>query len=745
MEVDKKVKVEEKETNGTKGTVGEPKKTEAKEIVVVEKVETIVRDPVVSVTDSFANLALAFPSSFLSLRVSALLINLILMLFTLDFIYTPFIQTFPDLAYARVGAVTPHSARLVLRYPLPPLLEVMPAADELNREGEVEGVERLLKQESWEVHVWWRENVNVQAIGIEVEGPVELSWNEGPKVELLEENDWVGVAQLDKLLPATEYEYRFAFANSTILPVSKGQLTFRTFPAGNAAHFKFIASSCLMPNFPYRPSLSSTPSIRGFDLLASVLAKEPKRNVYGTEPESEPVSASPKTAPSPEAPAEEATTAMDNEPTPEPTEVVQQEEVPQTPLAESVTLVSETPQEAASARLPVSSVPSLPPLNLENAVSLFKSVLKGKPKEEVPESDANTEFALLLGDFIYADVPRYGGDDLEKYRRLYRRVYASDNYRKIYEHLPTLHIYDDHEITNNYVGHDNDSAAPFPRANNAYEVYQNNANYAPIRPGGNYYNFEYADSAFFVLDCRRYRTNVEQEIGDKATMLGEHQLSDFNHWLSKVNNTHTFKFVVSSVPFTTLWHGIDGQTDTWAGYPTERHEVLQKMASVPNVVIISGDRHEFAAVASAGRAGGNVLEFSTSPLNQFYLPLYSTFDTAAKTTATWTRPVERVVKNEQGEDEIEVTEEVVPEEKVLRYVREGQHKWGSFEVDTRDEEHPKLIFELFIDGQRAWRLNIPAKPVKKHPHSTALGMGRVIGQNFKHAMEAIGLWRALGL
>lgn len=50
-------------------------------------------------------------------------------------------------------------------------------------------------------------------------------------------------------------------------------------------------------------------------------------------------------------------------------------------------------------------------------------------------TSAAAEFMIFLGDFIYADVPFYYGDDKEAYRRLYRRNYASDSFRKVYERL----------------------------------------------------------------------------------------------------------------------------------------------------------------------------------------------------------------------------------------------------------------------------------------------------------------------
>ena len=55
--------------------------------------------------------------------------------------------------------------------------------------------------------------------------------------------------------------------------------------------------------------------------------------------------------------------------------------------------------------------------------------------EEPPKPVPPTEFMVFMGDFIYADVPVYFGDDKEAYRRLYRRNYNSPSFRKVYERL----------------------------------------------------------------------------------------------------------------------------------------------------------------------------------------------------------------------------------------------------------------------------------------------------------------------
>ena len=144
-------------------------------------------------------------------------------------------------------------------------------------------------------------------------------------------------------------------------------IQFHTFPdprLQTGSHFRFIATSCATPNFPYVPLQGRR--IRGFDLLAEYLWSA------------------------------NTTERVDS------------------PLGNAT---SSNISRATSA----STVPS--PLGAQ---------------EPLGSEKAPTEFMLFLGDFIYADVPLYFGDDIESYRRLYRRNYQSDSFRKVYEHLRTL-------------------------------------------------------------------------------------------------------------------------------------------------------------------------------------------------------------------------------------------------------------------------------------------------------------------
>ena len=66
---------------------------------------------------------------------------------------------------------------------------------------------------------------------------------------------------------------------------------------------------------------------------------------------------------------------------------------------------------------------------------------------DTPET-VPTEFMIFLGDFVYADVPLYFGDDKEAYRRLYRRNYQSPSFRRVYEHLRAFCIFTDISLPN---------------------------------------------------------------------------------------------------------------------------------------------------------------------------------------------------------------------------------------------------------------------------------------------------------
>ena len=65
-------------------------------------------------------------------------------------------------------------------------------------------------------------------------------------------------------------------------------------------------------------------------------------------------------------------------------------------------------------------------------------------------------------------------------------------------------------------------------------MYNADANYDSPAEGQYYYDFRYGDAAFFVLDTRRYRSDITSEDPTTHTMLGDQQLGALYNWLGKV-------------------------------------------------------------------------------------------------------------------------------------------------------------------------------------------------------------------
>ena len=142
-------------------------------------------------------------------------------------------------------------------------------------------------------------------------------------------------------------------------------------------------------------------------------------------------------------------------------------------------------------------------------------------------------------------------------------------------------------------------------------------------------------------------------------------------FLPQVNQTATFKFIVTSVPFTSLWTH-DAQIDSWAAYDSEKASLLSALHTVPNVFLLSGDRHEFAAIEfSPVNAGAHLVrEFSTSPFSMFYVPLVRTLRAASE--AVVRRTGLRIVDEEIPPEHVV---EEVPMERVIKYLPIGNYKW----------------------------------------------------------------------
>lgn len=303
-------------------------------------------------------------------------------------------------------------------------------------------------------------------------------------------------------------------------------------------------------------------------------------------------------------------------------------------------------------------------------------------------------FMLFLGDFIYIDVPHRFGYDVETYRREYRQVYASPDWPAVSASLPWLHVIDDHEIANDW---DRQTADPYTAATDPWNIYHTSLNPPAAAPNASYFVFRQGPASFFMMDTRRHRTLEHAASPHSATktMLGPEQLSSLLTFLKRDEPTGVkWKFVISSIPFTRNWRL--NSADTWAGYLYERRIILEAMWDVGmrgdgvGVVVLSGDRHEFAATAfpppknSKWPISATVHEFSTSPLSMFYLPIRS----------YWEMP---------GEGEVE--------EVCIKYAPDGNSKFGAVELEeVKGGEQGLLRFRLFVDGAETWSYVLMTPP-----------------------------------
>ncbi|UPK92905.1 hypothetical protein LCI18_003840 [Fusarium solani-melongenae] len=284
-------------------------------------------------------------------------------------------------------------------------------------------------------------------------------------------------------------------------------------------------------------------------------------------------------------------------------------------------------------------------------------------------SSKPVEMMLFLGDFIYIDLPIPLGWDAKAYYTAYRQAYASPSWSSQLRAIPWLHVYDDHEIINDWAANE---TGLYGTAMQPFWSYQGHANPpSAFGAGQTYYVFRRGGVSFFVLDTRRYRSDIALADGPEKTMLGEQQCTALVQWLESETD---YKVVVSSVPFTRNWRGPDS-ADSWSGYLWEREQILDAMKRNGGAIILSGDRHEHATTKFPPNNEGEmpVIEFSTSPLNQFYEP----FDRFHK--------------------EIEDTDISIHSHPW------GTSKFGVVSFDTSNKDRLTLHYDLIVDGSRVWQ------------------------------------------
>lgn len=236
-------------------------------------------------------------------------------------------------------------------------------------------------------------------------------------------------------------------------------------------------------------------------------------------------------------------------------------------------------------------------------------------------ADENADFFVWFGDVIYGDIASPGAPvafTRDQYRAHYRLNLGDAGLRRLLDGCPVYVGWDDHEVTDDYIGTDLSTYGSTQRLYDAYDTF---FEYLPIRdaavaadPYRTYRSFRYGALAeFFLLDVRQYRDPGAKDLCDDAanpfallqspafidedciaklraprSMLGAEQLE----WLKAglAASTARYKFVLISEPMTFI--GVLPY-DRWDGYDAERREILEYIIAnhIDGVWMLATDIH----------------------------------------------------------------------------------------------------------------------------------------------------------
>jgi phosphodiesterase/alkaline phosphatase D-like protein len=209
---------------------------------------------------------------------------------------------------------------------------------------------------------------------------------------------------------------------------------------------------------------------------------------------------------------------------------------------------------------------------------------------------------VFLGDYVYAEdrrpqpgdprVDNENANDLRSYRRKYELYRTDPGLRELHRLHPAVHIWDDHEVANNYS--DNAPApAPLQRAAAYRAAFEWIPRISYPRERSRIYKRIPIGTTvdLFLLDERQYRTGMND--GRPRSMLGASQ----RQWLLRGLRASRarWKIICNQVPVAPMDYGNGPREDNWGGYPDGREQLLGEIerSGIPDVVFMTGDAHVF--------------------------------------------------------------------------------------------------------------------------------------------------------
>lgn len=248
---------------------------------------------------------------------------------------------------------------------------------------------------------------------------------------------------------------------------------------------------------------------------------------------------------------------------------------------------------------------------LQIAFSSCQNYGRGYFSPHAHAATQDLDLYVFLGDYIYAedipaspDYPRFdpiNGNDLRSYRRKYKLYRSDAGLRELHRQHPAVHVWDDHEIENNYT---DNRPAPSPLQRTA--GYRAAFEWIPrtVDPSDRFRIYKRIPlgrmADLFVIDERQYRA---VDAADKPLkILGDTQMQ----WLiaGLKASTARWKVIANEVVIAPMNYGTGARLDAWNGYENSRALLLGEIerAGIQNVVFISGDEHVYMVNALASDA-----------------------------------------------------------------------------------------------------------------------------------------------
>jgi len=231
----------------------------------------------------------------------------------------------------------------------------------------------------------------------------------------------------------------------------------------------------------------------------------------------------------------------------------------------------------------------------------------------------NLDFALLLGDTVYADGSRTVAD----YRSYWAAATFTAGLKDLTSSTSVIATWDDHEVDNNWSWETTDSIEAKFEA--GLQVF---GEHLPRGPGGGVAGIWRALSwgavlDVFVLDCRSERAD--------GNYISEAQMDFLLQALS--DSPARFKIVANPVPITD-YAPLMGDVlaeDRWQGFPAQREQLLAHIRDegITGVLFVAGDFHlgQVSRVDPPGGTGEGIYEVLAGPAGSFLNPIASLAET----------------------------------------------------------------------------------------------------------------------